>query len=123
MIVMGSDKVPDGDCGDRRLTLTVLSALFSAIGSANDAEDHGHKDEAECMREESCTAIRELMTEYAFVVELFPTLERELDTGHILGFGWAELSREAEAHLESLEAAQRGRGRMACALWNMLRPF
>ena len=77
----------------------LLMHFCSAVGSANDAEDHGYQDEAKRIREESCGSIRNLAEQHPFLAELFPGLLRELDTGHILGFGWHGLYRDAEALL------------------------
>lgn len=88
---------PVGD--ERRLVLAHLQSLLSAIGSANDAEDHGYGEAAASMREDSCEAIRGLIAEHPFLEEALPDVRRELDTGHVFGFGWADLYRAAEALL------------------------
>ena len=84
---------------EQRVILGLLRALLVTIGSANDAEDHGYIDDAVRMREDSCAAIRSLLAEHAFLTELFPTLQWELDSRHILGFGWAELCEGVDANL------------------------
>jgi hypothetical protein len=81
---------------ERIEALNTLRALLEAIGSANDAEDHGYCDDATRMRIDSCQAIRELMAEQVFLRELFPSLQWELDSQHILGFGWSNLCDEIE---------------------------
>ena len=48
------------------------------------------------MRKDSCDGIRGLLAQHAFLVELLPTLQAELDSGHILGFGWAYLCSQVE---------------------------
>jgi hypothetical protein len=83
----------------QRLILRVLRGLLVTIGSANDAEDHGYREDARQMREDSCEAIRGLMAQHAFLGELFPTLKGELDSQHILGFGWSNLCDELEKYL------------------------
>jgi hypothetical protein len=83
----------------RRAVLRTLRDLLETIGSANDAEDHGYGEEAVRMRNDSCEAIRDLLAEHAFLAELFPKLQWELDTQHILGFGWSDLCDGVEAHL------------------------
>jgi hypothetical protein len=85
---------------ERRAVLMALRDLLATIGSANDAEDHSYGQEAERMRTDSCEAIRGLMAKHAFLAELFPKLQWELDTQHILGFGWAELYDGVDAHLK-----------------------
>jgi hypothetical protein len=84
---------------ERQAVLLTLRDLLSTIGSANDAEDHCYREEAERMRKDSCEAIRGLMEEHAFLTELFPKLQWELDTQHILIFGWSELYDSVDAHL------------------------
>jgi hypothetical protein len=84
---------------EQQAVLRTLRDLLETIGSANDAEDHGYGEEAIRMRNDSCEAIRCLLAEHAFLAELFPKLQWELDTQHILGFGWAELYDGVEAHL------------------------
>ena len=80
----------------RQVILGDLRSLLETIGSANDAEDHGYHQDANQMREDACQAIRGLMVEHAFLGEMFPKLAWELDSGHILGFGWADLCDEME---------------------------
>lgn len=81
--------------------LLVLGGLLSTIGSANDAEDHGYRDDADRMRQESCESMQKLLTEHAFLGALIPTLEEELNSGHIFNFGWANLMRTVEEALQS----------------------
>jgi len=107
------------DDEERRAVLLSLQALMGSIGSANDAEDHGYLGEAERMRTESCEAVRDLMAQHAFLAGSFPKLQWELDSGHILGFGWAEVGREAGALLEasaSPEAPGSGIPRAQCSV-------
>ncbi len=83
--------------------LTVLSALLAnlrMIGSANDAEDHGYRDEAERMRRESRNAIISLLNENKFLLELLPTLEQELDLERLYLFSWADLCRLIDEQLQ-----------------------
>jgi hypothetical protein len=77
---------PAGMLEERQAVLRTLRDLLETIGSANDAEDHGYGEDAEQMRKDSCEAIRGLLREHAFLAELFPKLQWELDTQHILGF-------------------------------------
>ncbi len=79
------------------------------IGSANDAQDHGSGEEAERMRQVSCDGIRRLMAQHAFLRELLPGLQAALDSGHILGFGWAQLSDRVDALLKETGAEPGGR--------------
>jgi len=85
--------------GEERTAVSLLMHFCSAVGSANDAEDHGYHDEAVRIREESCDSIRNVAEQHPFLAEVFPGLLRELDTGHILAFGWHGLYRDAEALL------------------------
>jgi hypothetical protein len=86
-----TDKFPTRMLQERQVILRTLRDLLRSIGSANDAEDHGYNEDALRIREGSCEAIRGLITEHAFLAEIFPKLLWELDTRHILGFGWSEL--------------------------------
>jgi hypothetical protein len=83
----------------QREVLETLRRLLWTIGSANDAQDHGSGDEAEVMRKRSCEAIRTLMAEHPFLAELFPKLQWQVESGHILGFGWSVLVDQLEAHV------------------------
>jgi hypothetical protein len=83
----------------RHTILRKLRSMLETIGSANDAEDHRYRDEAARMREDSIGAIRRLLAEHAFLAELFPTLQEELDTQHILGYGWAEVCDAVDGYL------------------------
>jgi hypothetical protein len=82
--------------GEQRAILQRLQTLLRTIGSANDAEDHGYLQDAEQMRKDSCETLAGLLAEYAFIREILPTLQGELDSGHILGFGWADLCDQVE---------------------------
>lgn len=102
---------------ERRLVLLHLQGLLSTIGSANDAEDHGYKEDAASMREESCDSIRELAAEHPFLNEVLPDLGRELDSGHVLGFGWADLHRAVETLLaDGGPVASAGEAQTPCRL-------
>ena len=94
---------------ERRVILGALRRLLETIGSANDAEDHGYLEDAERMRRDSCQAIQDLMAQHAFLAELFPRLQWELDTLHILGYGWAELDDGVGANLK-VAGNERGNG-------------
>jgi hypothetical protein len=83
---------------EQRLALRILQGLLVTIGSANDAEDHGYHEDARQMRDDSCEAIQGLMAQHAFLWELLPTLQWELDSRHILGFGWLNLCDELEKY-------------------------
>lgn len=89
--------VPIGDA--ERAVLVTLRSLLATIGGANDAEDHGYLEDAARMRTESCEALRQLAATHSFLTQLFPDLLQEVETGHILGFGWAEIHRRAQAYL------------------------
>ena len=90
-----------GSPEEQQIVLKTLRELLQTIGSANDAEDHGYREDADRMRKNSCEAIRSLVNDHPFLGELFPKIHRELDTQHILGFGWAELSDGVEVHLKA----------------------
>ena len=95
-----SDRIPARICEERKVILSTLRDLLETIGSANDAEDHGYIEDADRMRKDSCEAIQGLITQHVFLTELFPKLQWELDTQHILVFGWAELYDGVNAHLK-----------------------
>ena len=92
----------------QQAALHLLLGLLSTIGSANDAEDHHYLDDARRMREESCESIKNLMEQHPFLAELFPTLQWELDSQHILGFGWSNLYHEVENRLNILQNRPEG---------------
>ena len=83
----------------QRAPLERLVELLTKIGSANDAHDHGCREEAESMRREASAGIRELMVEHAFIVALFPGLARALETRYIEGSGWSSLVDAVEREL------------------------
>ena len=94
---------------EQQAALHLLLGLLSILGSANDAEDHHYLDDARRMREESCESIRNLMEQHTFLAEFFPTLQWELDSQHILGFGWSNLYHEVENRLKILQNGGEGR--------------
>lgn len=87
----------------RRRVLVEVARHLHRIGSANDAEDHHYEDEAERMRDEACAALRGLLEEHPFLSDLLPKLRWELDTRHILGFGWSQLLDALEMHLSDVD--------------------
>jgi hypothetical protein len=94
--MLGIEGSLTGTPGDQRAILQRLQALLRSIGNANDAEDHGYLEDAGQKREDSCEAIRGLLAEHAFLGKLLPTLNWELDSGHLLGFGWADMCDQVE---------------------------
>jgi hypothetical protein len=85
----------------RHRILTEAARHLHWIGSANDAEDHHYEEDAERMRSEACASLRELLEEHPFLGDLLPGLRWELETGHILGFGWSQLLDALEVHLSA----------------------
>lgn len=83
--------------------LIEVAGYLQRIGSANDAEDHCYKEDAERMRRDACVSLCGLLEEYPFLSAFLPGLRQELDTGHILGFGWSQLLSELEIHLSALK--------------------
>ena len=94
---------------EQQAVLHLLLGLLSVIGSANDAEDHHYLDEARRMREESCESIRNLMQQHAFLAVFLPELQWEMDSQHILVFGWSNLYHEVESRLKILQNGGEGR--------------
>lgn len=76
---------------EQAVILTELKTWLSMIGSANDAEDHGYHADAEEMRRDACAAIRQVICGHEFLLNRIPNLQSELDSQHILGFGWSDL--------------------------------
>ena len=97
----GSSEFVETDLDGRRAVLNRLEALAHTIGSANDAEDHGYREDAERMRGEACGEMRDMMTSFPFLVEVLPKLKWELESGHIIGFGWAALCDDIAAVFEA----------------------
>jgi hypothetical protein len=83
----------------QREILGEAASHLHAIGSANDAEDHNYKEDARRMRADACAALRDLLEQYPFLGDLLPELQGELNSGHILGFGWSTLLDAVEAYL------------------------
>ena len=96
-----SDRTPVRIRDEQRVVLSALRNLLRTIGSANDAEDHGYTEDAARMRKDSCEAIQDLVMQHAFLAELFPKLQGELDTRSILVFGWAEICDDVSAYLQN----------------------
>jgi hypothetical protein len=81
--------------------LDVVIALLRELGSANDAEDHGHSEEAERIRANAVAAIRELLDTHPVICEVVPDLRAQLDDGSLFDFGWAGQMDRAQAHLDA----------------------
>jgi len=75
----------------RTEVLESLCRLLWLFGTANDADDHDCGPEGKQLRARAAAEIRALIQDHPFVVEVLPGLERELETGHIEGFGWSNL--------------------------------
>jgi hypothetical protein len=83
----------------QRATLERLRELLTKIGSANDAQDHGCREDADLMRLEASAGIRELMAEHPFIGGLLPGLARSLETRNIEASGWSSLVDAVEREL------------------------
>jgi len=82
-----------------RAVVAEAALHLQRIGSANDAEDHGYRQDAQRMRRDACAALQALLVGHPFLGALVPRLRQELDSGHILGFGWSVLLDDIERHL------------------------
>jgi hypothetical protein len=91
------------DAGQREV-LERLKEHITLFGVANDADDHRCGAEGADLRRRGAEAIRALLEEHAFVVELLPGLRSELATQHIEGFGWSNLVDLIDGHLEPRES-------------------
>ncbi|MBN1434453.1 hypothetical protein JW921_06805 [Candidatus Fermentibacterales bacterium] len=100
--------IPD----ERTAALRQLEKLLHAIGSANDAEDHGYIREAERIRRESCEAILALLDEHAFVPEVLPGIRLEVETGDMLWFRWSSFLARVERLLEQRGIHERHGGEL-----------
>jgi len=54
------------------------------------------------MRRESYEGIVKLIAKHQFLTEVLPGLQRAVDSGYVLGAGWAKLSDRVDEHLEAL---------------------
>jgi hypothetical protein len=91
----------------KRAALERLATLLTTIGSANDAQDHGSKDEAERMRRDASAGIRALIAAHPFIVALLPGLVRSLETRGIEGSGWSALVDAVERELRDASKGRR----------------
>lgn len=92
----------DESNGHRRVVLAELGKLLRTIGSAYDAQDHGCAEEAQVMWRESYEGIVELMSKHPFLTEVLPGLQRAVDSGYVLGGGWAKLLDRVDEHMKAL---------------------
>jgi len=92
---------------EQRNALEHLSFFLGRIGSANDAEDHGYRNEARRLQEESCGNIERLLRDAPFIADLFPGLEAQVKDQSLFIIGWVLIQREIDALLE-LPAAKTG---------------
>jgi len=83
----------------QRTALVFLSCFLGQIGSANDAEDHGYRDDARRMQEESCDNIERLLQDAPFLAELFPRLEAQVKDKSLFIVEWAIIQRKIDALL------------------------
>jgi hypothetical protein len=81
--------------------LRTLQNLLRMFGDANDAEDHNFSEFAEQERRDAGASIRELMDQHDFLLKLLPTLQNELQSRHILTFGWAQLYDNIDEYLQA----------------------
>jgi len=83
----------------QRNALVFLSCFLGQIGSANDAEDHGYRDDARRMQEESCANIERLLRDSPFLAGLFPRLEAQAKDKSLFIVEWAIIRRKIDALL------------------------
>jgi SAM-dependent methyltransferase len=76
---------------ERHEVLAALRTELIRLGDANDVEDRGGREEAVRLRDAATAAIRDLVARHPFLLELFPTLVRQLDTGSLYASGWSAL--------------------------------
>ena len=73
----------------QRQILTQAAGCLLFLGSANDAEDHGYREDAQRMRAEACTSLRTQLTSHLFLSEFLPAAEEvEGECGRLLSHGW-----------------------------------
>ena len=101
------EEIPEDKWEEQQVVLRTLLLLLGAIGSANDAEDHGYKGDADLMRSDSRQAMRELIDEHTFLCKIFPDLRQELESQKFLGYGWLWVCRDIEACLSAFTGEQR----------------
>ena len=76
---------------DLREALLNLERLLWEIGSANDAEDHMYRAEAERIRAESCRSISRVLDDNPDVDTLIPSLRQQIASGQVFGTGWTDM--------------------------------
>ncbi len=87
---------------EKRAVLTTLQNLLRLFGDANDAEDHGFPEAAQQERSDAHEGIQKLIAEHSFISDLLPSLQKELESEHILTFGWAEFYEAIDVYLLSM---------------------
>ncbi|OQB35075.1 MAG: hypothetical protein BWY09_02445 [Candidatus Hydrogenedentes bacterium ADurb.Bin179] len=87
----------------QRAVLAEVAGHLHRIGSANDAEDHHYEEDAKQLRRDACASLQALLEQHPFLRALLPGLRWELDTGHILGFGWSQILDDIEVYLSALK--------------------
>ncbi len=86
---------------EQRAVLRTLQNVLRLFGDANDAEDHDFPEAAEEERRNATVAIGEMIVCNDFLLELLPTLQKELDSRHIETFGWGDLYESIKTYLDS----------------------
>jgi hypothetical protein len=83
---------------------TRLIEQLRKLGSANDAEDHGYDKDANDLRDEAFTSIRELMDRYPRIGEVLGDLARQVTDRTLADCSWSIQRDRAQAYLDGLKA-------------------
>lgn len=112
------------DCSAERQILQALLHHLTALGDANDAEDHGYDADAQRIRQAAREGILSLLQQEGFMSELFPNLEGDLSTQFLYDVGWLEYRNAITARLQAIPSED---GKVptpaACAICSQIKDF
>ena len=112
------------DASVERQILLALQQYLTALGDANDAEDHGYDADAQSIRQAAREGIHSLLQQEGFVSELFPNLEGDLSTQFLYDVGWLAYRNIVSARLQSISAEDgKTPSPAACTICSQIKDF
>jgi len=104
--------------------LQTLQHHLTALGDANDAEDHGYAADAQRIRQAAFEGIHSLLQQDKFVSELFPNLEGDLSTQFLSDVGWVNYRNAISARLQVISSEDGMRpSSAACGICSQIKDF
>lgn len=102
--------------------LKTLQHHLTALGDANDAEDHGYDADAQRIRQAAREGIHTLLQQNRFLADLFPNLAGALSTQLLYDVGWLEYRNAVSTRLQAIPSEDgKAQSPAACAICSQIK--